>query len=151
MFSRVLRSEDGASFIEFAVVLPMLVLLLIGLIETGRYMAFAVRLSNAAHAGAQFAAQGSTQASNSADVAGAACSDSSFSCTTATPKPGHTASPDTMLVTSSVSCSSTTTPCPPGDSLVQVSTSGTFRPLLRYPIFGDSVSMSAQATQQVNP
>lgn len=151
MFSRFLRSEDGAAFIEFAVAVPLLVLLLVGTIETGRYMAYAVRLGNAAHAGVQFAAMNYATGAHAADIADAACNDSQFSCTTATPSPGHTASPDTMYISSQMTCSVRTTPCPDADMYARVTASGTFRPLLQYPIFSNAVPMSAQATQQVNP
>lgn len=151
MLTRLLRSEDGAGFIEFAIVLPVLVLLLIGIIETGRYMAFAVRLGNAAHAGAQFAAQGVTYSNNASAIADAACNDSGFSCSTATPAPGHTASPETMYISSTPSCNPATSPCPAGNRYIQVSASGTFRPLLRYPILGDSFTIAVHANQQVNP
>lgn len=147
----MMRSQDGAALIEFAIVVPMLALLLIGVVETGRYMAYGLRLSNAAHAGAQFGAQNPVNATTPADIESAACSDSGFSCTSSTPAPGHTASPDTMLVTTSSFCSSKTSPCPNDSFYVLVKTSATFRALLRYPIFGDSISMSAQATQQVTP
>lgn len=150
MIAQLLRSSKGAALIEFAIVVPMLVVLAIGIIETGRYLAFGLRLSNAAHAGAQFGAQGIAPATNSTDIQSAACSDSGFSCTNATPKPGHTATPDTMLITSNAFCASRTSPCPPGSYYVQVNTSATFRPLLRYPLFGN-VSMTAQAIQQVSP
>lgn len=147
----MMRSQRGGAFVEFAVVVPMLALLLIGIIETGRYMAFGVRLSNAAHAGVQFGALNRTYAVNTADIESAACSDSGFTCTTATPAPKQTTSPDTMLITVSTPCTSKASPCPNGSYYVQVSTSATFRPLLRYPYFGNSVPMSAQATQQVMP
>lgn len=139
---RDFRYERGAALIEFAIVLPMLVFFVIGIIETGRFLAFGVRLSNAAHAGAQFGAQGTAQALDSADIAGAACADSNFTCGNGT---------DQMKVTSSTSCSVKTSPCPIGDFYVQVNASATFRPLLKYPYFNQSSTMSAQATQQVNP
>lgn len=145
------RSQEGAALVEFALVLPMLALLLIGIIETGRYLAFGVRLSNAAHAGAQFGAQNHATARSSGDIQNAACNDSGFSCTSSTPAPGHTAPPDTMLIQSTTFCSPSATPCPNDSYYVQVNTSANFRPLLRFPIFGTSVSMSAQATQQVSP
>lgn len=144
------RSQEGAALIEFALVLPMLVLLLIGIIETGRYMAFGVRLSNAAHAGAQFGAQNYATMKDAAGIQSAACNDSGFSCA-GTPAPKHTASPDTMIIASTPMCTSKASTCPDGDQYIQVSTSATFHSLLRYPIFGNSISMSAQATQQVTP
>ncbi len=149
-YASVFRSQKGAALIELAIVVPMLVLLLVGLIEMGRYLAFTVRLSNAAHAGVQYGAQNINQA-GSTDVANAACNDSGFSCTSSTPKPGHTAPPDTVLITSALTCTSKTSPCPAGSLILQVNASGTFQPLLNVPVFNSMASISAQAKQQVNP
>jgi len=137
----------------------MLVLLLIGLIEVGRFTALSIRLGNAARAGAQFAVSSgnSTTAYDSPDIANAACNDSGFSCTTSTPKPGTTAAPDTMLVTSGVNCtysdgtSSSSCVLKPGvqrNMFVHVSTSGTFKPLLKYPVMPNSLPMSLTATME---
>lgn len=151
------RSDDGTSLVEFAIVVPMIALLLVGLIETGRFLSYGIRLGNAAHAGAQYGSAGEQQTFDPPGIAAAACGDATFTCTTATPKPGKTAAPDTMLVTSSVSCTysdgSSDSACPiksgvTRNMFVQVSTSGTFRPLLKYPIFPNSVPMSASATIQ---
>ncbi len=151
---RLFLSEDGASLIELAVVLPMLALLLIGVIETGRFLAFGVRLGNAAHAGATYGAQSQTYVTDSANIANVACNDSGFSCTTSTPEPGNTASPDTMLVASSVTCSysngTSNNSCQmvngtTRNMFVHVSTSATFKPLLNYPYMSNPVPMSATA------
>jgi len=153
------RSEDGVAFIELAVVLPLLALLVFGLIETGRYLAFGVRLGNAAHAGAQFGSQNVNNVSNPADIETAACNDSGFSCTGSTPKPGTTSAPDVMAVTSSYNCTysngTSNAACPLPSAGVQrnmfviVSTSGTFKAMLDFPYVAKSVPMSATATIQV--
>jgi Flp pilus assembly protein TadG len=154
-----LRScERGASLVELAIVLPFLALLVVGLIETGRYMAFAIRLSNAAHAGAAYGVLNPTLADDPTDIENAACSDSTFSCTTSTPKPGTTAAPDTMFVSTSLGCTYSSGPPDPNcaspapgvqrNMFVTVSTSATFRPLLKYPYLPYSVPMSATAVMQ---
>ena len=51
------RGESGSALAEIAVVLPMLVLLLIGLIEVGRFGSYLIMTENAARAGAQYGAQ----------------------------------------------------------------------------------------------
>ena len=153
-------SDGGVSLVEFAIVLPMMALLLIGLIETGRWLAFGIRLGNAAHAGASWGAQNPSLITDNAHIASAACNDSGFSCTTSTPQPGHTASPDTMFITSSYSCTysngTANANCPlPGagvtrNMFVNVSTSASFKPLLNYPYFPNPVAMSATASMQVS-
>ena len=59
---RLWRSESGASLVEFALLLPVIVVLLIGLIEVGRYTYFAILAANAARAGAQYGAQNTQKA-----------------------------------------------------------------------------------------
>lgn len=48
--------ERGAALIEFALVTPLLIMVLIGLIEVGRLAYFGIEVANAAHAGAQYGA-----------------------------------------------------------------------------------------------
>lgn len=50
-------SDSGSALAEIAIVLPMLVLLLIGLIEVGRYGNYTIVAGNAARSGVQYGAQ----------------------------------------------------------------------------------------------
>lgn len=66
--ARSLRDcESGSALAEIVIVLPMLVLLLIGLIEVGRYGNYTIVTANAARAGVQYGAQNTETA---ADIAG---------------------------------------------------------------------------------
>ncbi len=67
--------ESGSALAEMAVVLPMLVLLLIALIEVGRFGDYTLRAGNAARAGVQFGAQNTITAMNNAGMQDAATSD----------------------------------------------------------------------------
>jgi Flp pilus assembly protein TadG len=49
--------ERGQSLVELALVVPLLLLLLVGIIEIGRFAYYSILVSNAARAGAQYAAQ----------------------------------------------------------------------------------------------
>ena len=51
------RGQRGQSLLEVAFVVPVLLLLMVGLIEIGRFAYYSVLVSNAAHAGAQYGAQ----------------------------------------------------------------------------------------------
>ena len=62
-----IRVCSGQTVVEVALLLPILLLLLVGVIEIGRYAYFDILISNAARAGAQYGAQSLIQA---ADVAG---------------------------------------------------------------------------------
>ena len=61
------RDESGSALAEIAVVLPVLVLLLIALIEVGRFGSYLIMTENAARAGAQYGAQNTITA---LDIAG---------------------------------------------------------------------------------
>jgi Flp pilus assembly protein TadG len=51
------KNEDGAALTEIVIVLPLLVLLLISLVEIGRYGNYMILVGNAARAGVQYGAQ----------------------------------------------------------------------------------------------
>lgn len=53
---RLARSERGAAVVEFAVVLPVLLILITGIIDFGRMYAVAASLAAAAHDGARMGA-----------------------------------------------------------------------------------------------
>ena len=68
-------SESGSALAEMAIVLPLLVLVLIALIEVGRFGDYTVRAGNAARAGVQYGAQNSITALDTAGMQNAASSD----------------------------------------------------------------------------
>src|SRR5580692_8607278 len=55
--ARVLVSPSGQSLLEVALLTPMLLALLLGVIELGRYAYFSILVGNAARAGAAYGAQ----------------------------------------------------------------------------------------------
>jgi Flp pilus assembly protein TadG len=57
MIKKLLRSEKGASVVEFALLAPVMIFLLVGLIEIGRFTFFAILAANAARTGALYGAQ----------------------------------------------------------------------------------------------
>jgi len=56
------RVQSGQSLVEIALVLPVLLLLLVGIIEIGRFSYYSILVANAARAGAQYGAQDVTTA-----------------------------------------------------------------------------------------
>lgn len=153
---KLLRSESGTGMVEFALILPLLSLLLIGLIETGRYAAFSVRVSNAARAGAQFASiRPSVTAYDRPGIVNAACADAGFTC-------ADSSTTNAMTVVTNVNCQYTdgsadaTCALPAKGSGVQrkmyvsVTTSATFTPIMQYPLLPSSVPMSASTTVEVD-
>lgn len=69
------RADAGSALAEIAVVLPMLVLLLIGLVEVGRFGSYIIMTGNAARAGVQYGAQNTITANDTAGMKSSAKND----------------------------------------------------------------------------
>src|ERR1700691_3677361 len=67
---------SGKTLLENALVLPLLVFLLLGIIEIGRYAAIAIEVANAARAGAVYGAQNLPDSANWQAIQRAAQNDS---------------------------------------------------------------------------
>lgn len=67
-----LHSEDGQSLVELALTIPMLMLMLMGMAELGQVCYGAINVSNAAKAAAQYGAQTSNTAVDTAGMLAAA-------------------------------------------------------------------------------
>lgn len=143
------RSERGTAVVEFALVAPVFVFLLIGLIETGRFTYFWIVAEHAARAGVQYGAQNlqtaSDASSNGPATTGAAKADANVA--------GWT-------VKSSLTCTvnGVSGPCPANNAnsvspnlvyYVQVQVTGTVTSLLNYPGIPHSLPLSVTATQRV--
>jgi Flp pilus assembly protein TadG len=141
------RDESGTSLIEFALTAPFMCLLLIGIIEIGRFTFFAILAANAARAGAQYASQNLGTAINVAQIQSAAKQD------------GQNLS--NWTVTASALCStggSVPVPCnaagtaPPQNIVyyVKVQVAGTFTSLLTYPGLPHSLPISGSTVMRVS-
>jgi Flp pilus assembly protein TadG len=75
MFRRDLREDKGQAFVELALVLPIFILLLVGIVEVGRLAYATIEVSNAARAGVAYAAQNHTTAQDSTNIQLAATQD----------------------------------------------------------------------------
>jgi Flp pilus assembly protein TadG len=126
---RLGKSEAGAALVEFAVILPILALLLTGVIDFGRYMYDGILAANAARAGAQYGAQTLFTAASDAGMENAALAD-------AQNLPGLTATATHFTGTN-------------GATYVQVNTTGSFTPWIHYPGLPTSVTVSGSAIMRV--
>jgi Flp pilus assembly protein TadG len=76
--SRMLRrrkiapAQSGQTIVELALLLPLLLLLVVGVTEIGRYAYYDILVANAARAGAAYGAQGLAQAADNAGITEAA-------------------------------------------------------------------------------
>src|SRR4029077_10530393 len=71
----MLRSQSGQSLVELALLTPLLLLLLVGTVEMGRYAYISVLVANAARAGAAYGAQSLPQSVDTLGIHAAAQSD----------------------------------------------------------------------------
>jgi Flp pilus assembly protein TadG len=161
---RRFRPDSGQSLLEVALLLPMLIALLLGVIELGRYAYISILVANAARAGAAYGAQSLEQSVDTAGIQGAAGNDFQ----------NNGQNPGSLSVTSLISCgcdsngginNSNTgaacgTPSNPGAGsncgsgthwvvMVSVTASGTFNSLFSYPGIPSTLTVSSTATLRV--
>jgi Flp pilus assembly protein TadG len=165
------RSESGQSLIELALLTPLLLILVVGIAEMGRYSYLDILVSNAARAGAAWGAQNLPNSADTTDITTAATNDCQNCASLST---------GALSVVSSPVCTcdngGSLNPNPPTSSycspatnatagsctvghwvvMVQVSVTGTFKPMLTYPaggLFGflkvPSLTLSSTATERV--
>ncbi len=145
----------GAAMAEFAVLLPLLMITVLGLIELGRFAYYTIVVGNAAHAGAQYGAESSTNAGDLSGMQTAATTDGANNIHAITAQAHDVCScwnPTSRTLTPSTptnaACGQT---CTTGQLVgyVQVTTSGSFNPIVTYPGLPTSYSVSATATMRV--
>lgn len=149
MMFRATNSQAGTALVEFVVALPLLMLLLLGAVEIGRYAYFAIQVGNAARAGVQYGAQNAVTAMDTSGMINAAQEDGSNSIANLNVSPTNYCSCWNGSAGSAISCSSS---CPAGSNLVeyvQVTVSGSVSPLFNYPMLPSTLNVSNTATMRV--
>ena len=71
----ILRRQSGQALLEVAVLTPLLLLMLLGVVEMGRYAYISILVGNAARAGAAYGAQSLPQSVDTAGIQTAADND----------------------------------------------------------------------------
>lgn len=150
------RAEHGQTLLEVALLTPLLLLLLLGVIEMGRYAYISILVGNAAHAGASYAAQSLPQSADTNGIQTAADNDfanngqqtSDLTVTSST-----SCGCDSAGTVAAAGCVTATNPsagtCPGGGNwvvFVSVTASGTFSGLFNYPGIPSSINISRTAT-----
>jgi Flp pilus assembly protein TadG len=134
--------ERGAALVEFALILPLFILVLIGIVELGRLAYFTIEVANAAHAGAQYGALGFPNAAspNMSVVAKKDGQNSISDFQTVAQYVCACWNPSTGVETPSVpSQNACTSPCATGGhslTYAQVSVTGTIHTLFNYAMLG---------------
>lgn len=137
--------RNGQTLVELALLLPLLLLLLVGVTEIGRYAYFDILVSNAARAGAQYGAQSLIQAADSDGIIAAAHNDGLNSMT--------------ITPTQQCTCVSGNTPtaagcgtgaCPRPLVYVQVVATDTYSSLFNYPGLPAQMTLTSTVTMRVS-
>jgi Flp pilus assembly protein TadG len=146
MMRRLARADGGTGLVEFALVAPVMMFLLIGLIEVGRFTYFGILAAHAAEAGVQYGAQTTLTALDTTGVTNAAAGDAQ--------------NLPNWHVTRTIVCSinGQVSVCPANNTnsvspnlvyYVQVQVTATFNSLLNYPGIANSIPVSATAQMRV--
>lgn len=157
---RTARGEAGTAVVEFAILAPVFIFLLIGMIEVGRFAYFALLAANAARAGAQYGAQNQTTMVDTASMTTAALNDAQNGIGYVNwTVPGaitancyYTTSVGGGTPTGWDLCSNITGPPPANTTYtyyVQVNVTGTFSSILSYPGIPKTLPVSGSATIRV--
>jgi Flp pilus assembly protein TadG len=153
-------AECGQSLLEFALMLPFLLLLFLGVVELGRAAFITITVTNAATAGAEY---GSTNSATAGDIAGmkaAASVDANYTGMTFTsPTPTYGCLCDngsgvscTNPVPAQSTCATIASSCTGSSQViecVQVSTTATFSSLFHYPGLPASFQTNGNAIMRV--
>ena len=150
------HSQSGQTLLEVALLLPLLLVLLLGVIDMGRYAYISILVANAARAGADYGAQNLAQSVDTAGIKTAADNDYQ----------NNGEAVNTLTVNSSVSCGCdnagtfTAAPSCTGTGagtcaaghwvvIVSVTASGTFNTLFNYPGIPKTSAMSRTSKVRV--
>ncbi len=152
-------SQSGQSLVEFAIMLPLLLLLVLGVIEIGRYAYVGILVGNAARAGVAYGSQSHITAGDITGITAAVNNDyqnngnfrdnNNNVITALTVTKAYDCGCDNSGTISVVGCN---TVCPIGQHLVvslQVTASGNFSSLFRYPGIPTPLSVSRTATMRI--
>jgi Flp pilus assembly protein TadG len=147
--SRFINGGDdgvrGVAAIEFSIVAPLLVLMLVGTIDAGTAIYRKMQVQNAVHAGAQYAMFNGFNASGITTAITSASNGSINS----SPAPQQFCGCPSMAGVAMIDCSSI---CPDGSnpgSYVTISAQVNYSTLFQYPLIPGQLPINAQATVRV--
>jgi Flp pilus assembly protein TadG len=141
----LLRGEHGASLVELAVMLPLFILVLAGAVDFGRAYYLAIEISGAAQAAAAYGSQNPT---DTAGMKTAAQDDAPNvpNLSVTTPTYGCECADGTNY---SASCTAAPS-CPSNNEVyrVNVTVTGTFTPIIPWPVVHSSMLLSSSASMR---
>ncbi|HEY0394560.1 MAG TPA: TadE/TadG family type IV pilus assembly protein [Candidatus Elarobacter sp.] len=142
----VRRADRGQAIAELALIAPLLILLVIGLIEVGRFAELSILVGNASRAGVQYGAQNLVTALDNTGMQNAATAD------------GQNVSGLTATASHFCTCADgSASTCLPTDCAashrlvyVQVDVTGTFTSLVRFAHVSPSITIPGRAVLRVS-
>ena len=151
------RSTAGQAVLELALALLILLPILVGIADFGRYAYASIEVVNAAHAGAMYGAQNASTACDKMGMVASATADASDMVgMTATASGNNTncrasalcacsGSPQTLSSCSTISCTGANRVV----QYVKVNTTATVTPIFNYPGFPSTLTLTGQAIMRV--
>jgi Flp pilus assembly protein TadG len=139
-------AENGQTLLEVALLTPLLLLLLVGIFEVGRFAYYSIEVSNAARAAVQYGAQSLADAKDSVGLTQAAKSDSpDLSGLTVNPTVlcACSESPSSYVACPALGCTGHPV------VFVQVNTTATITPFFHYPGFPTTFPANGHAIMRV--
>lgn len=153
---RLRPKEAGQTLLEVALVTPLLLALMIGIIEFGRYAYIGILVGNAARAGAAFGAQSPGTAGDTADIAIAATNDfqsNGQAVSNLTVNSSFACGCDSSGTVTTEACNGTGAgSCVSGHWIITVTVEakGTFNSLFSFPGIPSNLTLDRTCTLRVN-
>ena|ERR1700686_1191058 len=148
-FARVsarFRNSEGVAAVEFGLITPVLIGLLVPLTDLGMGFYQQMQVRDAAAAGAQYALR---HGWNSTAIQNAVTSATGLGSISASPAPGQSCGCPNATSVSISTCNSTCSDGQPAGTYVTVNAQSVYTPLLPYPVLGSDVTLTAQSIVRI--
>jgi Flp pilus assembly protein TadG len=144
------RTDAGQALVEAALVLPVLLLMILGALETGSIAYNAIEVANAAEAGALYAAQSRANAANTAGITQAATNDASNVLSVTATATTTCACQSAAGTLTTLACTGTTCLSPSQVvEWVNVVTAAKVTPMFQLPGLPTTLTLNGNATMRV--
>ena len=145
----LLRAAEGTAAVEFALVAPILMGMLVPVADLSMAFAQRMQVQQAAQAGAQYALLHPWNSSSASNISNAVTAASNLSGVSASPAPFQFCGCPNGSAIASATCGSTCSDSTTAGYYVTVSARYTYTPAVPYSLLGSSVTLSAQSTVRV--
>jgi Flp pilus assembly protein TadG len=146
LLSRALSDSRGVAAIEFAIIIPMLIMMVVCTADLGMGIYRTMQVQNAAQAGARYAMTNSFDATS---ISSAVTNATSFPGVVASPAPAQYCGCATNAGITAIACGATCAVGAVYGTYVKVSAQGTYATIVPYPLIASSFTLAAQASVRV--